>query len=122
MGSVTVLNRTGDSTLAWSDDNDDKVRAVIEKKMAEGWSFFLLEPRLGGWAPPRKTNLKVFKDLPADARAISMGDDDFMALLQEGFAGVAPRAEGELKTRGRAKSATEAATADTIAVQPRRGG
>lgn len=122
MGSMTVLNRTGDSTLAWSDENNDKVRAVIEKKMAEGWSFFILEPRLGGWATPKKTALKKFKDLPADARTISMGDTDFLTLLQEGFAGSAGRNDGEMKTIARAKTAGEAASADTVAVQPRRGG
>lgn len=122
MGSVTLLDRTGDSTLAWSDENDDNVRQVIEKKLAEGWSFFILKPRIGGLIAPKKTPLKKFKDLPEDARAVSMSDADFMTLLQEGFASKVTRADGTLETSGRAKTAAEAAKTDTVGVKPRRGG
>ena len=122
MGSVTLLDRTGDSTLAWSDENDDNVRAVIERKMTEGWSFFILKPRIGGLIAPKRTPLKKFKELPEEARAVSMSDADFMTLLEEGFATKAERAASSLQTTGRAKTAAEAARADTVAVKPRRGG
>lgn len=121
MGSVTILDRSGDSTLAWSDDNDARVREVIAKKMKEGWSFFLLKPRVGGLVRPKRTDLKKIKDLPEEARAISMSDPDFMKLIEEGFAGIG-KSQGKLETSGRAKSAEEAASRDSVAVQPRRGG
>jgi hypothetical protein len=66
--------------------------------------------------------VKTPRDLPADARAVSMSDADFMTLLQEGFAGAAARETGEMRTVGRAKTAAQAASADTVAVQPKRGG
>lgn len=38
--ALTFLNMTGDITITWSPENSDKIKALVKKKMAEGYSFF----------------------------------------------------------------------------------
>lgn len=34
--AVTLLNEMGDTTIVWTQDRDDEMERIIEKKMAEG--------------------------------------------------------------------------------------
>lgn len=43
--SMTLLNETGDVTIAWSAAEDAKMLEMIERKMAEGYTFFIIKRR-----------------------------------------------------------------------------
>ena len=45
--AVTLLNEMGDTTIVWTQDRDDEMERIIEKKMAEGVAFYMIEPRFG---------------------------------------------------------------------------
>ena len=46
--SITFLNMTGDITIAWDDTNREQMLALVQEKMAQGYSFFILQPRFLG--------------------------------------------------------------------------
>ena len=39
---ITWLNLSGDVTLTWQEQNDERVKELVRKKMAEGFSFFTM--------------------------------------------------------------------------------
>ena len=40
--SLTFLNNTGDVTITWSPENDEKIKDLVRQKMAAGYVFFTL--------------------------------------------------------------------------------
>lgn len=46
--AITFLNMTGDITISWDAENRDAVLALVEEKMRQGYSFFIMKPRLFG--------------------------------------------------------------------------
>ncbi len=119
--SVTVLNETGDKTIAWTDDADDEMEAIIERKMAAGITFYIIEPRLGGWLPPKKTEMKEFSEA-LKHRALSIKDADFAKFVTDGHGDVVPTPATEAKTVKRGKTAKEVAKSESVGVKQRRGG
>lgn len=53
--ATTILNQSGDTTIVWTEDRDDEMVEIIRKKMAEGITFFVIEPRFFGLLPAKKT-------------------------------------------------------------------
>lgn len=119
--SLTMLNETGDTTIVWDEDQDDAMEAIIAKKMAAGMSFFIVEPRFFGLMPPKRTPLK-HPDEARKHRALSIKDEDLSRFVSDGAGDVAPTPPGEVKTVRRAKTAKEAASAQTVGVKPLKGG
>jgi septum formation inhibitor MinC len=42
MRCLTLLNRSGDITITWDSQNDEKIKELVKKKMAEGYTFFTM--------------------------------------------------------------------------------
>lgn len=118
---TTLLNRQGDVTIVWTEEQDELVLPVIEAKMAEGFVFFLIEPRLGGLAPPSRTQLADTKDT-LKHRAIAVADKDFGKLVGLGQVQAISTPAKDVKTVRRAKTAKEVVTGESVAVRPARGG
>lgn len=116
MGALTMLNEAGDTTLVWTEDRDDEMEALIQKKMDQGCSFFLIEPRFGTRAP-----LKYASDANKH-RMLAIPDSDFATFVGEGKIEAVSTPAAPIKTKGRAKSAKEAAKGETVGVKPRKGG
>jgi hypothetical protein len=74
--ACTILNEQGDVTIVWGEEDDARMEAIIAKKMAEGITFFIIEPRFGGLAAPRRTKLENVADA-RDHRALAIKDEDF---------------------------------------------
>lgn len=116
----------GHLTVIWQPENDDAMEAIIERKMATGVTFYLLEPVAGGLAPPRETKLKR----PADAlhvRALAVHDEDLAKFVSDGLGDVTlssdvPPADAKKPAR-RARTAKDVAKAPAaVGVNQRRGG
>lgn len=131
--ALTMLNTQGDVTITWDEDDDDRMEALIAKKMAEGVTFFIIEPRLGGGAP-KKTRLASAADAH-EHRALQVKDADLATFVGGAPAdgdkpAIAPAATADViktpdkpvTTRRRAKTAKEAASSESVGVQPMRGG
>ena len=120
--ALTILNETGDVTITWDAENDERMLEIIEKKMKAGITFFLIEPRMNGLvAPDTSKQLKKAKD-SLKHRALSMKDKDFEDMVAEGKAVLVQTPDAPAKTVRKASSAREVATAESVGVRQMRGG
>lgn len=97
--SMTLLNEMGDIEITWESENDEKVRAIIEKKMREGVRFFILKPVLGDLLHMRR---KLTKITDLKANNVKIKDADIETLFSVGdvnlFRSSVP--SGSLETSG----------------------
>jgi hypothetical protein len=125
--SLTMLDQTGDTTLIWDETSDEAVIPVIEKKLAEGLTFFMLEPVAGGLVAPKRIPLTDVAQV-RERRALAMADKDFAALVGLGQITVvktddagenAPTRRGRTKI---SKDPKEIASGQSVASRRPRGG
>lgn len=121
MRSLTILNDRGDVTIVWEEDSDDKMEAIIEEKMKQGVIFFIIEPRLGGLAAPKKTKLGDAADAK-NYRALAIRDEQFASFVSSGAGEAIKTPETKAVTVRKAKTAKEVATSETVAVKQMQGG
>lgn len=119
--SLTMLNERGDTTIVWDEDQDGEMEKIIAKKMKQGVSFFIVEPRFFGLLPPKKTELKKAKDA-RKFRALAIPDEDLSAFVSSGAGDEVVTPTGKVSTKGKAKTAKQAAQSQTVGVRPARGG
>lgn len=121
--SLRMLNESGDTTLEWKPENDDKMLEIIQRKMDAGVTFYLIVPRKPGQRG-RVASPKPLKKV-GDAmkhRALAIKDADFSKFVLDGH-GVAVSSPAEpVQTTRRAKTAREVASGQSVGVMPRRGG
>lgn len=141
IGSVTLLNKTGDVTIAWDSSSKEKVIAFIQKKMSEGVKFFIVKEiaSIAGISISRKKNLKEKnldslsesgevvlktkedKKVAEELAKVFLDDSDAEDLVSSGAAVVsAPVKSNEVSKV--AKSAEEVYTNRTLAVPRVVGG
>ncbi len=77
-----LLNDMGDLELTWEPQNDEKVRAMIEKKMKEGVRFFILKPIIGDVLHARRKLGKI-TDLKTNNVKIKDADIEMLFLTGE---------------------------------------
>lgn len=120
--SLTLLdNSCGDVTVGWDEENDETFIALIEKKMAEGMTFYTIEPRLFGLIP-MKTKLKSSEDA-LKQRTVIVSDSDFNDIILSGKAQTYKRESGgEIVRTGILKAAKEAVNQHVIGITQRVGG
>jgi hypothetical protein len=119
--ALTMLNESGDNTIAWTEDRDDEMEEIIARKMAQGVTFFIIEPRFFGFFPPKKTKLESAGDARRH-RILSIPDEDFARFVESGAGELVPTPDAPVKTLRKAKTAAEAARAETVGVKPMKGG
>ena len=131
--AITFLNATGDVTITWDEQNKEAVLALIEAKMKEGFSFFILKPRLFGLLGTKQVEAQSVTELQAAGSVVirdadvallaRLGDPDVENLVSQGQAHLA-RATNvvDLDTVRRAKSAEDVAANQAVAVRRVTGG
>jgi hypothetical protein len=136
--AITFLNMTGDITLTWDKDSETSILALVEAKMAQGYSFFVLEPRKLGFIPlpARRTALtdiaqarkagKVSMTESAVEQGLArakLDDPDLEKLVAEGRARLSAVSNHDGRpTVSRARRALQVLTQQTVAVRPVTGG
>lgn len=119
--STTVLNNSGDSSITWTEENDEVMEKVIAKKMAEGVSFFVVKPRLFGVIPTGRKKAASIEEAMR-GRALSVRDADFAAVIADGSAHLARRPDGGEYQGELVRDPKVAARSHTVAVGARAGG
>ena len=114
--ALTLLNESGDTTITWEEADDEKWESIIQKKMAEGFVFFIIKPRAR-----KKTTLTTAKDAFAK-RTVYIKDEDIHKLLEEGHGTVIKTPKAPPETVRRGKSAKEVASSQSVGMGQRRGG
>ena len=122
MYTTQLLNQKGDITLAWTEEQAEMMTDVIERKMKEGYSFFIMAD------DGREVRLKKIADLAGRDRVI-IGDKDAEDLIRQGRIGIVDVSimlehsdPVEAAPMPRAKTAGQAARSKTVATQPKAGG
>ncbi|MBY0561484.1 hypothetical protein [Hyphomicrobium sp.] len=119
--ALTTPNAEGDTTIVWEAENDDAMLPIIEKKMKEGVTFFILEPRLEGRAMPAKVKVTAI-DQVKDKRAVVIPDEDLAAFVSAGKGAAIPTPDTKARAVRRAKSPREVVQNESIAARPIAGG
>lgn len=132
--SITFLNMTGDITISWDARNEEAILALVEKKMKEGYSFFILKPRVFGLLGNKKvpvTSLQqareagsvMMADQAAEGVLAKLDDADLEAAVAAGKANVVRRtSSSSLDTARRARTAREVVQNPSVGVRRVVGG
>jgi hypothetical protein len=119
---LTMLNECGDTTLSWTEDQDEEMEKIIRKKMEEGVTFFIVEPR-GRKPAPAKRGAKLEDAAQArKGRALIIPDEDFSAFVQQGRGQLSGTPAEPIKGERISRDAKEVAKSQSVAVKQRRGG
>lgn len=119
--ATTILNEAGDTTIVWTEDRDDEMEAIIAKKMAEGVTFFIIEPRFHGLLPAKRTPLSDATEA-RKYRSLSVPDEDFRKFVEAGSGEAVPTPAAKTKGARRSKSAKEVAQSESVGVRQLKGG
>ena len=117
--TMQLLNTRGDITIGWTEDQADMMIGIIEQKMKEGYTFFILEDN------DRQVRLRTSDELKK-TNSVIIGDKEAELLIKDGKIGLVEiindQPEEDIKTTTRAKTAKEVATGNTVRVSPKAGG
>lgn len=122
--SLTILNMSGHSTLTWSPKNDEVMRQLIERKLQEGWAFWIVKPRAGGLLPDKRVKVRTLEQA-MQARSLSLDDADFAKLIMDGgvqLVSTPERAEGWTNDAVQSKDPATIAASNAIGVRNMSGG
>lgn len=119
--SVTFLNEAGDTTISWTEDRDDEMQTIIEKKMAEGVTFFVVERGRGQVLTKRGAKLDDASEARKH-RALAIPDEDLRKFVESGAGEAVPAASAPVTKSRVSRDAKEVAKSESVAVKQRRGG
>lgn len=132
--AITFLNMTGDITVTWDDQNAEKIKALIRKKMEEGYVFFTMRKVvIEAIQIRRKVGLRgldtlksvIIDDATFEKMIEGMDDSDVAGLVKSGAGQLAKR-KGSKATLEAVKKVTTpeevVKSKQAVAVRPIRGG
>lgn len=119
MRSVTFLNQSGDITIEWDEDRDDQMRAVIQKKMDEGVTFFIVKE-----IDNREWVSKVRDLSEIQESKVRIYDADLEKMFSDNPNGLRIKnsTAPAIDTVERTKTPDEVVKNNSVAVRPLRGG
>lgn len=117
---MILLNRIGDVAVTWEDPNDVEVLTFIQKKIDEGYVFFIIEERFFKMMK-RKKRLTDVNDIPSN-RTVYLDDAEAERLEGLDKISVSKTKGAKPKASRKAKSADEVARNRTVAVRPAYAG
>ncbi len=118
---LTVLNEAGDTSISWTSDRDREMESIIEKKMAEGVTFFIVERGRGQTLTKRGPRLENAADA-CKQRALIIPDEDLRKFVETGLGQAVATPAGKIKKSRLSRSAKEVAKSESVGVRQRRGG
>lgn len=118
--TLSFLTGDGDTTYGWTAADDAWVIPMIQKKMDEGYVFWIVRHN-----PLREARLRTAAEA-ADSRSVIIKDADARQLFEQGRIGIVSQPvrdrQDQTTRERRAVTAEEAASSDTVAHRPARGG
>jgi hypothetical protein len=132
--SITFMNSTGDITISWEKDKEEEMLALVQAKLDQGYTFFLLKPRAGGLLGTKKVPVEsieeiraagsfVAPDALAKAVVMNLGDDVVSKAVQNGNAHVTAIGKNtSMESVGSTRNAQEVVRSNSVAIKPISGG
>ena len=116
MTSMILLNECGDVTITWSEEHEEHMRELIEKKLKQGYSFFLIEPLVFGLI---KQEVKVTNiDQIKRGTKLVLRDDDAIKLFEAGYINIEKHEKRKLSAKQRLDKVEEILKENTVAIRP----
>lgn len=78
--AITFLNMTGDVTISWDASNQEAILALVEEKMKEKFTFFIIKPRFLSFLGKKKVRATSIRQI-AEAGAAVVADEDFQRMM-----------------------------------------
>jgi hypothetical protein len=122
MGTLTILNEAGDTTLSWTPDRDEEMERIIRKKMDEGVTFFVVDRRGRPPAQPKRGGKLEDASAARKQRALVIPDEDLAKFVDSGSGTVERASDEPIRGERISRDAKEVAKSDSVGVRPRRGG
>lgn len=119
--AMTLLNESGDTTVVWTEEQDDQMVEIIRKKMAEGITFYVVEPRFFGILPPKKTPL-VKAEQATEKRALAIRDEDLIRFVSDGGGQFVKTPAEKVSGTKREKDPEKVAKSQSVGIRPMAGG
>jgi hypothetical protein len=132
--SITFMNSTGDITISWEKDKESEILALVQAKIDEGYTFFLLKPRAGGLLGTKKVPAESVEEIRAagsfvapDALAksvvMNLGDNAVSKVVENGSARVTSIGKNKsMESVGTSRNAQEVVRSNSVAVKQIVGG
>jgi hypothetical protein len=120
MSSIILLNEAGDVTITWSEEHEEHMRELIEKKLKDGYSFFLIESLVFGLI---KQEVKVTSiDQITKGSKLVLRDEDAIKLFESGHINIEKNTNQKLKAGKRLHKADDILKSNSVAIRPIAGG
>lgn len=118
---MTILDRSGDTTVTWSEPDDVEVLTYIQKKMDEGFVFFMERPKVVRAFMKKK---KIDSVSEVKERKLFLADEDAAKLELAGKLKLITIEQPETPAPvvKKAKTAKEVSRGRSHAVRPMAGG
>lgn len=118
---MTLLDETGDTSVAWDESADDKMLKIIEQRMSEGFIFYIVKP-FPILNVRRMVKAKSVEEIKA-AGGFTIKDKQLEQLFLEGSIGTTKsKNEETIQPIKKATSAREVAMSHSVGTRPMRGG
>ncbi|RLA78048.1 MAG: hypothetical protein DRG78_16040 [Epsilonproteobacteria bacterium] len=119
MNHLILLNGTGDITIGWTEDQSENMRDLIQQKLDEGCSFFVLEPKFAGLF---KKKVKVRNICQIKKNEIIVGDASLAELFRNGLVSAGRTPAMKMETLHKSNNVDEILKHDSLVINPIAGG
>lgn len=116
IGSMILMNTSGDVTITWAAEHESEMRSLIEQKLKQGYTFFIVKKKCFGLVKHKEklidvNQLKVGADL-------LLRDEDAIKLFTDGKVKATKNKQRDYETEGSSKDVDLILKKDTLAVKP----
>lgn len=125
MRTMTLFDESGDTSVAWDNEHDFEMKKIIEKKMKEGITFYIVKPRFGGLLGESKKKLTNVSQIRENK--VTVHDKDMMKFFGVSGSGKmilnsTSDEEDTVEYVKQADSAEEVSQNHSVGVRPVRAG
>lgn len=78
--AIILLNMTGDVTISWDAENEATMLKMIEEKMKENFTFFIVKPRFLSLFGKKKVAATSLSEIAA-AKSVVVEDDEYRRMM-----------------------------------------
>lgn len=113
MKHMILLNGTGDVTIGWDESQNIQMREMIERKLKDGCTFFIIEKKCWGLF---SSKLKIRSIYEVKGNEITIADDSLSTMFKDGMLSAGKTPKMQYETCGSSTDVDEILENNSIAV------
>jgi hypothetical protein len=110
---MILLNATGDVTIGWDESQNSEMKDMIQRKLVEGCSFFIIEKKCFGLFS-KKLKIRSVHDIKGNE--ITIADESLSELFKDGKLSAGKTPHMSYDTAGYSTDPDEILNNDTLVV------